>query len=98
MNADFSLQIIRSRSNNFCYSIRSDDARNSSCIYVFQESMVKKIEQPVAGCTSNNAQEFNKTETQTPIYYDNQQETWVFNVPIELRQPAKQLGVGIQPF
>jgi len=29
MNADFSLQIIRSRSNNLCYSIRSDEATNS---------------------------------------------------------------------
>lgn len=56
-----------------------------------QDELVKKAEQPVVEkfqekCTSKNAQESNKTETKPQddiIPEDNQQETDVFEVPIE---------------
>ncbi|KAK7244004.1 hypothetical protein RIF29_38819 [Crotalaria pallida] len=71
-----------------------------------QNELVKKIEQPVAEkCTSKNAPESNEIETKAEdiIPYDNQQETDVFEVPvekaaIEFSQPEKQVEKETKPF
>ncbi|XP_061355561.1 interactor of constitutive active ROPs 4-like [Gastrolobium bilobum] len=78
-----------------------------------QDELVKKAEQSVVPvvekfqekCISKNAKEYNKTETkpQDVMPDENQQETDVFEVPIEkvaieFSQPADQLEKETQPF